>query len=291
MMKSMTGYGKGICELKDKIVTIEAKALNSKQLDIYTRTPPVYREKDLEIRNIVSQKLKRGKIEITITIEITDAKNTGKINFPVVKEYFEQFEKLGNELNIDYKNDILQVIMRLPEALQLDKEELEKEEWESVENALLAALNSVDEFRQQEGNALKDDILQRVENITHILEQLPPFEEDRMNQVRQRISASLNEVTEADKIDSNRFEQELIYYLEKLDINEEKVRLKNHCDFFKEVSTIKEPIGKKLGFISQEMGREINTIGSKANHTEIQRLVVLMKDELEKIKEQSLNIL
>lgn len=290
-MRSMTGYGKGICELKDKIVTIEIKSLNSKQLDIYTRIPSIYREKDLDMRNIISQQLKRGKVELTVTIEVTDTAEAGKINAPVIKEYFKQFEQLGNELDIDYKFDILQVIMRLPETIKLDKEELDKAEWEQVKNALGTALDAVDSFREQEGAALKKDIQKKVNSIEEILSGIKAFESERINALKQRITHSLQDITEVDKVDSNRFEQELIYYLEKFDINEEKVRLKNHCKYFLEVSEQAEPIGKKLGFISQEMGREINTIGSKANHAEIQKLVVSMKDDLEKIKEQSLNVL
>jgi uncharacterized protein (TIGR00255 family) len=290
-MKSMTGYGKSNCELNNKTITLEIKALNSKQLDIYTRIPSIYREKDLDMRNIISKRLKRGKVELSLTIDITDAKNAGIINIPVVKDYYRQLQKLGDEIDIDYKESVLQVIMRLPESLKLEKDELNTEEWKKIETSLQKALDSVDEFRLQEGNALKKDILSRVENISNILETLTPYEEERLIHVRQRLTNGMNELKEADKVDTNRFEQELVYYLEKLDINEEKVRLKNHCSFFKEVAEYDEPMGKKLGFIAQEMGREINTIGSKANHTEIQRLVVSMKDELEKIKEQSLNIL
>lgn len=290
-MKSMTGYGKSICDLMDKAITIEIKALNSKQLDIYTRIPSIYREKDLEMRNIISQRLKRGKIELSLTVEITDAKNAGKINVPVVKEYYRQLQELGSELDIDHKESVLQVIMRLPESLKLDKDELNTEEWKKIEAALNKALDSVEEFRLQEGKALKKDVLAKIENISSTLELIKPHEEERLALVRQRLTNGLNDLKEADKVDTNRFEQELIYYMEKLDINEEKVRLRNHCSFFKEVVEYNEPVGKKLGFIAQELGREINTIGSKANHTEIQKLVVSMKDELEKIKEQSLNIL
>lgn len=291
MIKSMTGYGKGVCELKDKVITIEIKSLNSKQLDIYTRIPSSYRAMDLEMRTIISQNLKRGKVELNMAVEITDAKNAGVINGPVVKDYYKQIKEIGEEIGVDYKESALQVIMRLPDSLKVEKEELDKDEWGKVLIALNDALKSVNDFRAQEGNALEADISNKVESIKNILVKIEPFEEERMNQVRQRLTANINEVKDIDKIDTNRFEQELIYYFERLDINEEKVRLRNHCSFFEEVVGYKEGVGKKLGFIAQEMGREINTIGSKANHTEIQRLVVLMKDELEKIKEQSLNIL
>lgn len=291
MMKSMTGYGKSVCELADKVITIELKSLNSKQIDIYTRIPSIYREKDLEIRNLVSQKLNRGKVELNMVVEITDAKNAGKLNVAVIKDYYKQLKEIGTELNIDYNEDILQVIMRLPESLRIDKEELDAKEWSLIMDKIQEAINSVNEFRVQEGKALQKDILNNVDNIEEKLAQLSKYEEERIINVRQRLQSGLNEIMEADKVDNNRFEQELIYYIEKLDINEEKVRLKNHCSFFKEVCLAKEASGKKLGFISQEMGREINTLGSKANHSEIQKLVVGMKDDLEKIKEQTLNIL
>jgi len=291
MIKSMTGFGKSVCELDTKIINIELKSLNSKQLDIYTRIPGIYREKDIEMRNIISQYLKRGKIELNMVVEITDTKNSGKVNAPVVKEYYNQLKEIGKDLDIDYNDTILQVIMRLPDALKIDKEELEQEEWEIVKKGLLEAIDSLNNFRKQEGEALKVDLLSNVESIEKNIDEITPFEEDRINTVRQRLESNLNELTEIDKVDTNRFEQELIYYIEKLDINEEKVRLKNHCRFFKEVVENKDANGKKLGFIAQEMGREINTIGSKANNTDIQRIVVMMKDNLERIKEQALNVL
>lgn len=287
----MTGYGKGVCELGDKVVTIEVKSLNSKQLDIYSRIPSIYREKDLDIRNIISQRLQRGKIEVNMVVEITDVNSNGKLNVSVIKEYYRQLKDIGSELGIDYNDSILQVIMRLPDALKTEKDELNPADWQKIENTLLAAIDAVDQFRLQEGKALKDDMLSKVILIEKSLENIEPFEQERVTSIKQRLHRGLNEVMDVEKIDTNRFEQELIYFLEKLDINEEKVRLKNHCSFFREVCNGKDSSGKKLGFIAQEMGREINTIGSKANHTEIQRYVVMMKDELEKIKEQSLNIL
>ncbi|MBN2486319.1 MAG: YicC family protein [Bacteroidales bacterium] len=291
MMRSMTGYGKETCELANKVVTIEVKSLNSKQLDIYSRIPSVYREKDLEIRNILSQRLQRGKIEVNMVIEVTDVNSNGKLNVSVIKDYYKQLKEIGSELGIDYNDSVLQVIMRLPDSLKTDKEELDTQEWQKVEKALAGAIDAVDRFRLQEGKAMKTDMLEKLELIEQCLQKIQPFEQERVNAVKQRLQNGLNDLPGAEKTDTNRFEQELIYYLEKLDINEEKVRLRNHCSFFAEVCNSKEPSGKKLGFIAQEMGREINTIGSKANHSEIQRLVVMMKDELEKIKEQSLNIL
>lgn len=291
MVKSMTGYGKYVCELPDKVVTIELKALNSKQIDIYTRIPNSYREKDMEIRNLISQKLQRGKFELNMVVEVMDVKIASSLNKGVIKKYYEQLKEIGTELGVDYNESIFQVIMRLPESLKIDKEEIDQKEWEIIFNGLVKTIESVDEFRIQEGQALHKDILNNVQYIEEKLLKLTKFEEERIENIRQRLQSGLKEITDVEKIDTNRFEQELIYYLEKLDINEEKVRLTNHCKFFKEVSLYKEATGKKLGFITQEMGREINTIGSKANHSEIQKLVVGMKDDLEKIKEQTLNIL
>ncbi len=287
----MTGYGKGVCELADKVVTIEIKALNSKQIDIYSRIPGTYREKDLEMRNLISQRLQRGKIELSMVIEVTDAKNAGVLNTSVIKEYYRQFKEIGTDLDIDYNDSILQVIMRLPDSLKLDKEELNPEDWKKIMDGLNKAIDSVESFRVQEGEALKKDILEKVDSIEQNLVLLGQHEEERVESVKQRLQNALKEISDAEKIDNNRFEQELIYYLEKLDINEEKVRLSNHCKFFREVCENKDSSGKKLGFIAQEMGREINTIGSKANHSAIQKVVVGMKDDLEKIKEQALNIL
>ena len=291
MLKSMTGFGKAICELNDKIVTIEIKSLNSKQLDIYSRVPAAYREKDLEIRSLLSKKLKRGKIEFNLNIEITDTKNTASINAPIVKAYYKQFKQIGTDLNIDPNDSIFSVIMRLPDSLKVNKEELDDTEWTAIRASIDEAISSLDEFRLQEGSALKKDLKLRVDNIESNLILIEPFEAERIKAVREKIETNLKEYSELDKIDSNRFEQELIYYLEKLDITEEKVRLRNHCSYFSEVIDSTEAVGKKLGFIGQEMGREINTIGSKANHHDIQKLVVGMKDELEKIKEQVLNVL
>lgn len=290
-MQSMTGYGKSICELPTKTVSIEIKSLNSKQLDVFTRLPNIYKEKELEIRNIISKYLMRGKIELNITYENNDTDSTAKINIPLVKEYYAQLKELTFELNPEEHEALLQTIMRFPDALKIDKEEFDDEEWIQLNTKLIEALEAIQEFRNQEGKALKKDILDRVKNIRELLNDIARFEEDRISRIREKIRNSLLEVFEKDTIDENRFEQELVYYLEKVDITEEKVRLANHCDFFFEVAKNTGSIGKKLGFIAQEMGREINTIGSKANHTDIQRTVVQMKDELEKIKEQLMNVL
>jgi uncharacterized protein (TIGR00255 family) len=287
----MTGYGKSICELPNKTVTIEIKTLNSKQLDVFTRIPNLYREKELEIRNIISRFLIRGKVELNVTYENNDTNSTAKINVPLVKEYYAQLKELTRELGPDEKEALLQTIMRFPDALKIDKEELDEEEWNQISKQLLSALEAIKEFRIQEGEALKKDILDRIRIIRRLYDEITGYEEDRIERIRDKLKNSMSEVLDPEKVDANRFEQELIYYLEKVDITEEKVRLANHCDFFNEVAEDSGSIGKKLGFIAQEMGREINTIGSKANHTEIQRVVVQMKDELEKIKEQLMNVL
>jgi len=291
MIQSMTGFGKAVCELTKKVVTIEIKTLNSKQLDIYSRLPNIYKQKDMEIRNLLSQKLQRGKIECIITFEDTDIASTARINGPLVKEYFRQMSDLLKELNLENNDAILQTIMRFPDALKIDKEELDESEWELVMKKILESIQAIEDFRKQEGKALHLDITSRVNGILAKLKEIKPYEEERITSIREKIDSNISEVFESNKIDQNRFEQELIYYLEKIDITEEKVRLENHCNYFFEVLEENITVGKKLGFITQEMGREINTIGSKANHSEIQKIVVQMKDELEKIKEQLMNVL
>lgn len=291
MIKSMTGYGKAVCKLDGKQITIEIKSLNSKSADIYTRLPNLYREKDLEIRNIVNSRLGRGKIELILNAEATEDQNSSKINLPVVQSYYKQLKELETELGLNSSEELLQVLMRLPDTLKTEKEELDPEEWSAIVSSLNEAIDAIEGFRVQEGQALEKDIRERICFIEEHLSNIKQFEEERIEKVKQRISNNLNNLDSNEKIDENRLEQELIYYLEKLDITEEKVRLANHCNYFKEVMDDKEPGGKKLGFISQEIGREINTIGSKASHSEIQKFVVMMKDELEKIKEQLMNVL
>lgn len=291
MLKSMTGFGKATCELGDRVIGIEIKSLNSKQLDIFTRVPQSYRDKDIEIRNMLSNRLERGKVELNLNVELTDAKNAASINLPVARKYYEQLQQLAFELGTENNEPLLATIMRLPETLKIDRDELNEDDWNSILKALEKALDAVDAFRLQEGKALKKDMLMRLDSIEKRLPIIEPYEKERVQAIREKMLSSLKEYIEPDKIDTNRFEQELIYYFEKLDISEEKVRLLNHCRYFREVIESPEGIGKKLGFIAQEMGREINTLGSKASHHEIQKLVVEMKDELEKIKEQVLNIL
>jgi uncharacterized protein (TIGR00255 family) len=291
MIESMTGYGKSICELAGKVVTIEIKSLNSKQLDIYTRLPNIYKEKELDLRNLISQKLGRGKVEFSISYENTDVSSTAQINIPVVKSYYQQIKELMSELSIKENESLLQTIMRFPDSLKIDKEELNDTEWEQITAKVNEALDHILSFRHQEGEALQKDIMERVELIRSQIKEVVIFEKDRLQRLREKILSSVQGIADQIKVDENRFEQELVYYLEKLDITEEKVRLENHCQFFNEVAINESVNGKKLSFIAQEIGREINTIGSKANHSEMQRVVVKMKDELEKVKEQLMNVL
>lgn len=292
MIKSMTGFGRTKCNFANKIVTIELKSLNSKQLDIYSKLPNLYREKDLEFRNELSNRIKRGKLELTITIEYTSKDITSIINTDVIKKYYEQLQAISEDLGIKNSEPLMQIIMRLPDVLRTDIEELEDEEWKIVWDSFNKAIDELNNYREKEGTVLSKDLLKRISLIENYLKQIEEFEQQRIENIKKRINSNLNELIDKKNIDHTRFEQELIYYLEKLDITEEKIRLKNHCQYFMQVINENEnnTVGKKLIFIAQEAGREINTLGSKASDFEIQRLVVMMKDELEKIKEQLMNI-
>ena len=291
MIQSMTGYGKAECELKDRKITVEIKSLNSKNLDIYTKIPGIYREKELEIRNSISKTLQRGKVEFVLYYEITDDNKATTINSGVVKNYFSQLKEIANDLDLQTSEQLLQMAIRLPDTLNVEREEIDENDWKLIAETIDRAMNQLNEFRIQEGKYLQQDIEQRVNKIDEFKEQITPYELNRTEKIRTKLNDSINSLNTDQELDKNRFEQELIYYLEKLDITEEKVRLTNHCNYFIEILNEKQSNGKKLGFITQEIGREINTIGSKANDSDIQKLVVLMKDELEKIKEQMHNIL
>ena len=292
MLKSMTGFGKASSEYKDKKITVEIKSLNSKQSDVNIRMPLQYREKELVLRNEVIQKLNRGKIDLSIWIEGTEADKTVQFNESLIKEYYAQLEKVSKALGQKLENEqVMQLIMRLPDVLKTELKELDENEWATIHKTVLDAILQLVEFRTQEGKVLENDFIKRIDRIIKLLNQLKPFEKERVEKIRERINQNLSEFIDSQDVDKNRFEQEIIYYLEKFDITEEKVRLRNHTAYFLETIGKEELTGKKLGFISQEIGREVNTIGSKANHAEIQRIVVQMKDELEKIKEQLLNIL
>lgn len=287
----MTGYGKSIADIPGKKITIEVKSLNSRSLDINTRLPWLYKEKEPEIRNLVSQKLDRGKIDIFINFDLLDSEVIPVINKAIVDDYYRQIKEIAAGLNITVDNDILPAILRLPDALKTEKPELTDEEWVVVSENIIEALDQVDTFRTGEGDVIEKDIKSCISNILGLLDEIEPYEGERIKRIREKLNLSLLEIPGNNNIDENRFEQELIYYLEKLDINEEKVRLRKHCEYFLEKLLSSPPNGKILGFIAQEIGREINTIGSKANDATIQKKVVMMKDELEKIKEQSLNVL
>jgi uncharacterized protein (TIGR00255 family) len=286
----MTGFGKSVCELPAKRITIEIKSLNSKQLDINTRIPNLYREKELSMRNIISQTLQRGKVDVTFYVESMIPDKIPQVNEEVISAYHNQLKSVADKLNIGDSTDYLRIIMPLPDTMKTMPAELDEEEWKAVSSSLSEAIEQLDNFRIQEGNSMQADVRERCENIATLLEQITPFETQRTEKIKNRIKENLSDFSN-NGADENRFEQELIYYLEKLDISEEKVRLKNHINYFYETMEEDGPVGKKLGFITQEMGREINTLGSKANDSDIQHIVVKMKDDLEKIKEQILNIL
>jgi uncharacterized protein (TIGR00255 family) len=289
MIKSMTGYGKEEATIKDKHVSIEVRSLNSKGLDVNTRMPGVYREKELSVRNILAEKLERGKIDLSIFIESSEGVRGTQINREVVKSYYSQLKNISKDIKQEPK-DLLEIIMRLPDVMKAEREEFDESEWKHILKVMDSAIKKMDQFRMKEGKSLENDLRMRIDLIQKALSKVSADDNNRITAIREKIRRGIEEMVAKDKIDNNRFEQELIYYIEKLDITEEKVRLKTHLDFF--LKTMNEDAsGKKLGFISQEIGREINTIGSKANDADIQKVVVQMKDELEKIKEQLNNVL
>lgn len=290
MLKSMTGYGKAECELAQKKVTIEIKSLNSKQMDLNTRISMLFRDKDLEIRRELSDKLIRGKVDFILYTESLGDDSATKINAGIVRSYYKQMEEISASLNIPLENSILQTILTLPEVVKNEREELDEKEWKTILGKIAEALVSLDQFRIQEGAVLKQDLVSNIQSISFLLSEIDQFEAERVNRIREKIYEGLKDIS-LEQVNENRLEQELIFYLEKMDVNEEKVRLLNHLNYFLETLELDEPVGKKLGFIAQEIGREVNTLGSKANHTEMQKLVIRMKDSLEKIKEQLLNVL
>jgi uncharacterized protein (TIGR00255 family) len=283
----MTGFGKATLQLPAKKITIEIKSLNSKQLDMNIRVPLFYKEKEADIRHIMAEKLVRGKADLSFYSEVTGAEKAPKINQELASEYIRQLKELSEAHSV--QGDILSAVMRMPDVMQAAEDQVDEDEWKAITATINEAVDHLNKFRQDEGNTLRVDLKERVEVIRTKLESIDPFVEERVTRIREKLSRSLADL--AEKPDENRYEQEIIYYIEKLDVTEEKVRLTSHLNYFIELLDKGGPIGKKLGFISQEMGREINTLGSKANHAEIQKQVVDMKDELEKIKEQVLNIL
>ncbi len=288
MIQSMTGYGKSVLQLPTKKVTIEIKSLNSKNLDIHTRIPSYYKEKELSIRKKLASALVRGKVDFSIYVEITADETSSSINKAVVAKYIDQLRDI---VVVGTSDDVklLEMAVRMPDALKTEREELDENEWNEIENHINTALKDIVQYRTDEAASLENDFKQRIANIKTCLAQVHEMDGERIENVKQRLGKALDELKV--EVDENRFEQELIYYLEKLDINEEKVRLGNHLDYFLQTLDTKDSNGKKLGFIVQEIGREINTTGSKANYAPLQKVVIQMKDELEKIKEQILNVL
>lgn len=291
MIRSMTGFGKAVCELPTKKIHIEIKSLNSKQLDLNTRLPALYREKELDLRSELARQLQRGKVDITLFVESMTPDKITQLNEQVILNYYQQLSSISDKMGVQNNTDFLRVILPLPDTLKVEQTELDEAEWVQVLEDIHKAIAAFDQFRLQEGKMLEADLTQRAQVIASLLQQVPEYEKARIERIKGRIRENLADLADKTKIDENRFEQELIYYIEKLDISEEKVRLENHIQYFFETLNENEPVGKKLAFITQEMGREINTLGSKANDTDLQRLVIQMKDELEKIKEQALNVL
>ena len=282
----MTGFGKAFLQLPNKKITVEIKSLNSKGLDLNVRTPSVYREMELQIRNSIAQRLERGKIDFSLYIEVTGEETSAKINVPIVKGYINQMKEVIP--NAD-ETELMKMAVRMPDSLKTEREELDKNEWVQIEKVINEALDNISTFRSDEGVSLEKEFELRISNIENLMNEAVSYDSERVETVKTRLRTALEELKAT--IDENRFEQELIFYLEKYDITEERVRLGNHLKYFLETMKNEEALGRKLGFITQEIGREINTMGSKSNHTEMQKLVVQMKDELEKIKEQVLNVL
>ena len=282
----MTGFGKASLQLPTKKITVEIKSLNSKGLDLNTRMPSVFREMELGLRNQISQRLERGKVDFSLYVEVTGEETTSKINVPIVKGYINQMKAVIP--NAD-ETELMKMAVRMPDALKTERDEIDENEWKQIQTVIDEALENIANFRKDEGASLEKEFQLRIANINNLMNEAVSYDAERIETVKTRLRTALDELKV--NVDENRFEQELIFYLEKYDITEEKVRLGNHLNYFIETLNGTEANGRKLGFITQEMGREINTMGSKSNHSEMQKLVVMMKDELEKIKEQVLNVL
>jgi len=282
----MTGFGKASLQLPTKKITIEIKSLNSKGLDLNVRMPSVFREMELGLRNQIAQQLERGKVDFSMYIEVTGEETSTKVNAPIVKAYIRQMRDILPEADA---TELMKMAVRMPDALKTERDEIDENEWQQIQSVINEALVNINNFRKDEGASLEKEFRLRIGNIRSFMEQALLLDPERIQLIKERLQNAITELQA--NVDENRFEQELIYYLEKLDITEEKVRLGNHLDYFLETLSGSEANGRKLGFITQEMGREINTMGSKSNHAGMQKLVVQMKDELEKIKEQVLNVL
>lgn len=286
MIQSMTGFGKASLQLPTKKITVEIKSLNSKGLDVSVRMPSAFREMELGLRNKIGIKLERGKIDFSLFVEVTGEETSSKINAPIIKAYIAQMKDVIPDAD---PTELMKMAVRMPDALKTEREEIDPSEWGNIEKVIDQALENIQSFRTSEGVALEKEFLSRIANIMALMHEAVSLDGERIANVKARLRTAIDELIV--NVDENRFEQELIYYLEKMDITEEKVRLENHLNYFIETLAGTEANGRKLGFITQEMGREINTMGSKSNHAKMQKLVVQMKDELEKIKEQVLNVL
>ena len=286
MIQSMTGFGKASLQLPTKKITVELKSLNSKGMDLNVRMPSAYREMELGLRNQIAQQLERGKVDFSLYIEVTGEETSTKVNAPIVRSYIAQMRDILPDAD---NTELMKMAVRMPDALKTEREEIDENEWAQIQGVINEALTNINQFRNDEGLSLEKEFKLRIANIRSFMEQTLELDPERIQNIKNKLQTAIDELKV--NVDENRFEQELIYYLEKLDITEEKVRLTNHLDYFLETLAGKEANGRKLGFITQEMGREINTMGSKSNHSGMQKLVVMMKDELEKIKEQVLNVL
>lgn len=291
MLHSMTGYGKATCEYENKKIIVEIKSLNSKSMDISTRVAAFYREKDIEIRNLISQKLERGKVEFSLYFEDMCNAAASKINGTLVKSYKEQIESVSKSAGLNVPENLMEIILKMPDVMKAECASLDEKEWNVVRAGIENAIDQLNVFRIQEGRSLQSMFTDKIQKIESLLNDVEPYENERIEKIKSRLEENLKGLEEKIVIDRNRLEQEMIFYIEKLDVNEEKTRLRNHLKYFVETMETEKAPGKKLGFIAQEMGREINTLGSKSNHSEMQIIVVKMKDELEQIKEQVLNVL
>lgn len=290
MIRSMTGFGNAVAEYGSKTISVDIRSLNSKFFDLTLRVPSAYREKDMEMRTMLGRELERGKVEVYISIDSSEPLRKSLINKEVVRQYYAELKAMNDELKIKTE-DYLETILRLPDALNMEEAHFDEEEWKQINETLQSAMKAFNAFRDKEGKFMEKDLRERIDAIEDNLKKIEPLEAGRIENIRKRLADQLRESAAKDAVDKNRFEQEVLYYLEKMDVTEEKVRLRSHCLYF--LDTMKEPQsnGKKIGFITQEMGREINTLGAKANDAVIQKFVVQMKDELEKIKELMMNIL
>lgn len=291
MIKSMTGYGKATGEINNKKISVEIKSLNSKQADINVRIPSFYKEKELPLRSYINKELQRGKIELNLYVELLGGQSNHEINKELFKKYYADLSAVADELGQTDNTDFMSIISKMPDVLKTEREELDDNEWNEIDKIIVTAVKNLNEFRTSEGNALAEDLKLRINNISSLLNEVEKYDASRIEAIKERISNNLNEAVGENNVNKDRFEQELIYYIEKFDVTEEKTRLTTHLNYFLETANSSNSEGKKLGFISQEIGREINTLGSKANNADLQKIVVQMKDELEKIKEQVLNIL